>query len=103
MGAYSYGDTEIEHESLTLICTQLIGPQIELPKGSKKEPPFDIVESVFAPRRVTNDSKTFYDDEQVTRRAFEIDFARCNQERFRLLIRSEDDDTGDGGEGTGSE
>ena len=54
---------------------------------------FELFESVFAPRRLAADSRNFYDDEQVTLRAFEIDFARCNQERFRLLIRSEDDDT----------
>ena len=96
-GAYSYGDTEIEAETLTLVVNPASGAagMDLLPIGSKKDVPFDLFSSVFASRRVTTDGKSFYDDEQVVRRAFEIDFARCNQERFRLLIREEDDDTAD--------
>ena len=95
--AYSYGDTEIETETLTFIVRQSAKDLgLDLPKTKGKDAPFDLFESPFAPRRITSDGKTFYDDEQVSHRAFEIDFARCNQERFRLLIREEDDDTADG-------
>jgi len=61
--------------------------------GGKPDVTLPLFESVFAPRRLTSDSRTFFDDGNVTLRAFEIDFARCNQERFRLLIQQEDDDT----------
>jgi hypothetical protein len=54
---------------------------------------FDLFSSVFAGRRIVSDARSFYDDPVVTQRSFEIDFARCNQERFRLLIKAEDDDT----------
>ena len=104
--AYNVGDTDIEQETLTFIAAPASGLSLLPAAAAKKNSEFDLFDSIFGPRRITSDGKSFYDDEQVTRRAFEIDFARCNQERFRLLIKAEDDDTGDGtgeGEGTGSE
>ena len=100
---FSYGDTSVEEETLSLYVVPAsaggggAAAAAALLGGSKRNQEFELHESIFASRRLNTDGRTFYDDEQVYRRAFEIDFARCNQERFRLLIREEDDDTAGGG------
>ena len=105
---FSYGDTSVEEETLSLYVVPAsaggggAAAAAALLGGSKRNQEFELHESIFASRRLNTDGRTFYDDEQVYRRAFEIDFARCNQERFRLLIREEDDDTATGGD-AGSE
>ena len=45
--------------------------------------------SCFAPRRATSDARSYWNGPKVTRRAMEIDFSRCNGERFRSLVLRE--------------
>ena len=56
-------------------------------------PPPELVldESLYAPRKKTSDSRSYYSGPRVVGRGFEIDWSRMNQERFRRLIANEDD------------
>jgi len=47
---------------------------------------FELADSVFAPRKLVADSGAFYDNDECFARGLDIDFARCNQERFRIQI-----------------
>ena len=48
-----------------------------------------IDQSVFAPRRTTSDSRSYFNGPKVLKRGLDIDFARCNGERFRVMIARE--------------
>lgn len=69
-------------------------PKPRLGDAAEPEPekPFDLDESVFALRKKTCDARSYYcAGPKVTLRAFEIDWSRCNTERFRNFIGREDD------------
>lgn len=57
--------------------------------------PWTVDDSLFAPRKKYTDAHSYWNSEKTTQRAFEIDWARMNQERFRILIDREDDTGGD--------
>jgi len=57
--------------------------------------PWTVDDSLFAPRKKYSDARSYWNSASTTARAFEIDFARLNQERFRLLIQREHAGGGD--------
>ena len=62
----------------------------EEPSKSTKDGSLELDRSVFAPRRSHSDAHSFYNTSQVRSRAFQIDWSRCNTDRFRRLIARED-------------
>ena len=71
-------------------CTR---PPSSLPSQEPEpEKPFDLDESIFSLRKKTADARSYYcAGPKVAQRAFEIDWSRCNTERFRYFIQKEDD------------
>ena len=60
--------------------------------ASHDSPPFvdgPIDDSCFAARRSSSDSRSYFNGQRVTQRAIDIDFARCNGEKFRALVARE--------------
>jgi hypothetical protein len=47
--------------------------------------------SIFADRKKVSDGHSFFQTVQITERAFNVDWSRCNTPRFRMLIAKEDD------------
>ena len=58
--------------------------------------PFVLETSVFARRKLTSDGHSFFHRASTSARGFQIDWARCNTERFRALIVSNDADGAEG-------
>lgn len=65
---------------------------VEKPEGEKeKKKPLVLEKSQFANRRRTSDGHSFFTTPAITGRAFEIDWSRVNNSRFRTLIGRQDD------------
>ena len=60
-------------------------------REEKKGPPLVLEKSVFANRRRTSDGHSYFATPAIVSRAFEIDWSRCNNPRFRTLIGRQDD------------
>lgn len=66
---------------------------LDVSPGPPVTPQWTVDDSVFAPRKTYADSRSFWNSPKCTARAFEIDWARLDQKRFRTLIG---EDSGDG-------
>ena len=102
---------KVEHEDLwfgTITTDEIVfvaiesSPQAQIARSLEPAAPaaaaakvkevLNLDDSIFAPRKRTSDSRAYMgNNPKVSRRAFEIDWSRANQERFRKLIASSDD------------
>ena len=60
--------------------------------AAKDLEPLVLEHSPFAPRKHHSDGHAFFTTPRVRSRAFQIDWSRCNNERFRYLIAREDNE-----------
>ena len=66
-------------------------------QAQKQASTLDLDASIFSARKADSDSRSFLCRKAACmERAFEIDWSRCNTERFRALIGREDDAQGGG-------
>lgn len=65
------------------------------PKRQSTIKSWTVDDSLFAPRKKYTDAHSYWNSSKTTQRAFDIDWTRLNQERFRVLIDREDDIGGD--------
>jgi len=88
---------KIADEPITLIANCMLpvvereGLDLDLPtttkEHSQKPPPaWSLDKSIFAPRKQTSDGHSLWTTKRLLSRAFEIDWSRCNNERFRVYI-----------------
>lgn len=88
---------EIEIEPFTLIVVEPVKTRSGSSAGgedasAKSEvEPLSLEKSVFSNRRRTSDGHSYLTTAQIMSRAFEIDWSRCNNPRFRTLIGRQDD------------
>ena len=71
------------------VLASSMAPQVAARPQKPQE--LDLNTSVFASRKTTSDGRSFFSGPRITGRAFEIDWSRMNQERFRRLVAHEDD------------
>ena len=83
-------DPPPETESIEIFVEEIRAPPEE-------EGPLDLDKSIFKERKHDSDSRSYRcRGPALMQRAFEIDWSRCNTERFRNFVSREDDATGDG-------
>jgi hypothetical protein len=86
-------------EELQLVAVPFKAPpaepdaQLELvdEPGPRKKQPWQLDDSIFAPRKRTCDARAYYTTRAVLERGFALDWGRCVSARFQRLVAREDD------------